>query len=689
MAYKGGTSIFSETSGLYGKRAEEAKKKKEQRDKPAEQPAPQRAAIAPQQAVTRGGGMGVQVGGRPQPPKPEAEGENRLSAAGQKLGGALAKPAGNLASQIFQGSPTGEQLSQPAMQQQRASERMDFTPALNIPPSASGIGVPAPGGLMGPGTTFSMPSGPGIGVMNPNYIPPDTTFTMPTSGVGIAPSSSGALGDVGAGAGQAAEGAAGNVGSTLGGIDWSSVLGSGIGAIGGAIPSLIKTFAMDKNASPEEQAAWNIGTALASPAAAVGGAAAGGAAAGAASGAGAGAGAASAASGALAAAPVAIPGIIMAVTMALEDMARQKTVKQGLSKLKAYEATQPQVAQEQRDAAQAIVNKLAPGMDPSLAAQVADEAYNTFNQNRETQGEFLSGGGGPMKGFRITGAGLPHGPFGGPAVFNTQAENDLLRSYVQAADLAARGGMQVDPKFTPTELIQAFRPDLFEQYHNYDVLKGPLAGLDPTNPQPATGPYAGLVQKFQESGYNTDELPNIGSEYGLGTSNPLTQLGPQNTSLYGPNIGWDPNFLAQVQGLHPGNYGDLLFPQAQANSNAAPASGEVGSVGQGGDTASGVGKLQPRNLLTGGMNIPRPESDAREAFGMRRPLGAPGQQQPVGQTGQGPQAPTPGTSGAEAPPYGTRPGFAQAPGGNIGTGGLQVSAPFGLGSGRPNRGGGM
>lgn len=142
-----------------------------------------------------------------------------------------------------------------------------------------------------------------------------------------------------------------------------------------------------------------------------------------------------------------------------------------------------------------------------------------------------------------------------------------------------------------------------------------------------------------------------------------------------------PAFLKQYGGVNPylTAYG-FGTPGSMGIANG-PETGPSGEAGK------AVGRLQPRNVITGLQALPRPEADARSeaVFGMRRP----GTQGPVDTSGgQAPPPPIPGTSQAEPKPFGmTGGGFAVAPGGNIGTGGLVTQTPFGLGPNRANSGG--
>lgn len=510
-------------------------------------------------------------------------------------------------------------------------------------------------------------------------------------GANISPSMSGAGLNVAPGGAMPAPG-------SLGGIDWSGAGTGALSAAGGAIPGIIKMLAENPKAGPDEQLAWNVGTAAAAPAAAVGTGAALGALGVGAGGASGGAGAAAGAAGAAGGAAVGLPGVVMAIVMAIDSWQKQKEAQRALSKLKGYEATQPEVAAQQQQAAHQITQQLLPGIDPQTASALANTALEQWNTNKITQGQFLSGSGAGGGGAFGNMPNFPTGPFGGPAVFNTQAENEILQDYLKSADIAGKGGAQVQTPWSPTELASTYRPDFYSQYHNYDVLKNVLAGQGWGEPLPSPdNPYYDLAKAYKDSNYDLDTLAEsdaarrFGVTRGTNISSILTQTGPQQFTgqPFASYYGWDPSVLSQVQGLQPGNYeaglrglGQPITPpdQGPVQSTVAP------EVAPSGEAGKAVGRLQPRNVLTGTPSLPRPESDARTeaVFGMRRPLAA----TPTDQGGQPAPPPTPGTDQARPPAFGTQPtggGFSVAPGGNIGTGGLVVANPFGFQPGQGNR----
>lgn len=188
------------------------------------------------------------------------------------------------------------------------------------------------------------------------------------------------------------------------------------------------------------------------------------------------------------------------------------------------------------------------------------------------------------------------------------------------------------------------------------------------SPEVLSSPY--FAQEYwQKQGIT----PQMAFLYGAGQN--ARQAGVNIPGLPGDVSGYDPKAVydAMVKAGMPG-----LEPQA-----AAPT--QTGGV-QSGEAGKAVGRLTPRNVVTGGTALPRPESDARTeaVFGMRRPL----VNQPPDQGGglQTPP-PVPGTSGAEPRAFGTGGGFAVAPGGNIGTGGLVIAPPFSSRPGQGNSGG--
>ncbi len=153
----------------------------------------------------------------------------------------------------------------------------------------------------------------------------------------------------------------------------------------------------------------------------------------------------------------------------------------------------------------------------------------------------------------------------------------------------------------------------------------------------------------------------------------------------------NPQMEASLQALKPGGLYQGLQSQLQPyggfNPDWARAYDAITAAGQpqgpSGEAGKAVGRLQPRNVITGMNTLPRPEADARSeaVFGMRKPAG---QGNPDTSGGLSTPPPVPGTSAAEPPAFGQGTGFAVAPGGNIGTGGLVTATPFGVASGQGN-----
>lgn len=236
---------------------------------------------------------------------------------GQRVGKSVATDLAKqgVQSAIAPSAPTFDRgASEAAFQSQRAGER-DLAPftSLSSMPSMSGIGVPMTGmGGFGPGTTFStIEPGSGLGVLNPNFIDPGTTFSMPAGGA----LSSGALSSGASGASEAAQGATGaatgglNVGSLGGGL--ASVAGPLLGLIGQATGNVDLSKA--GSALGAALSAYGTGSALASAApAAVAAANAAGAGVGGASAAGSAAAGGGAALGA-ALAPIAMPLLVASI----------------------------------------------------------------------------------------------------------------------------------------------------------------------------------------------------------------------------------------------------------------------------------------------------------------------------------------------------------------------------------------
>lgn len=500
-------------------------------------------------------------------------------------------------------------------------------------------------------------------------------------------------------------------GSTAGGM--SGGLIGGATSLIGAIPGILASALTPKDASAKTQAISNIGSAVAAPAAAVGAGAAGGAMAG--------TGAAAGAAAALPAAGLALPAIAMAIGMSVDAMRQEANVKQAIGKFKEYMASIPGMRQEWEQKignVDQVLNTLH-SMDSQQLSHLVDTTSADYSGVQTAKSNALSAGG-------TTGSFDSHLP---AAALNylsrtpnaMSGSNDLIRQAllndVVGRDEMGRRGLPSgsNPYYTPSDLALEFAPDYFKAHHNYDILgQNPNAfnaeGKDAALNGPlGQGPYAELLKNYWGAGGGSlDELPNVGRPFGMATEDV--------TSTHNLNSGdrnvWDPQSLALLQGMKPGNYLSTLeqmgfqpgpMGQGGAFDPASPGShmltggftgepsggpgGEPsGPGGPGGEAGGKVGRLQPRNVITGLQSLPRPESDARSeaVFGMRRP----GVQGPADtSSGQAAPPPTPGTSAAEPRAFGQGNGFAIAPGGNIGTGGLVTQSPFGSRPARGNNGG--
>ncbi len=481
-------------------------------------------------------------------------------------------------------------------------------------------------------------------------------------------------------------------GAATGGL--GAGLAGGVGSLVGAIPGILASALTPKDADAKTQAVSNIGAAAAAPAATV----AGGATAGAMSGAGAAAGAAAA----LPAAGLALPALAMAIGMSMDAMRQEKNVKAAVGRLETFMSQQPELRkqwEQQIGDVTGTLNRLKTMSDSELN-QAVNQSNEAISGLATAKSNALSGGGTTSAASALYG--VPHQVFGGTAMSNPiDLQRQALLDTMAGLDETSRRGQTAatNPYFTPSDVALEFAPDYFKQHHTFDTLTQlPTTGggADVQNwladPKNQSSPYYQLMKDFGASGGNLDELTNIGRKYGMATED----LTSSHTLNQGDRNVWDPQSLALLQGMKPGNYISTLEgmgftpgAMSQPGGPATPASGGFvpgADQGPSGEAGKAVGRLQPRNVITGLQTLPRPESDARTeaVFGMRRP----GVQGHTDQS-SGPSAPppVPGTTQAEPRSFGHGSGFAVAPGGNIGTGGLVTQLPFGSGPSRANNGG--
>lgn len=498
--------------------------------------------------------------------------------------------------------------------------------------------------------------------------------------------------------GELANTAAGSTGGFTAG------LGAGASSLVGAVPGLLGSALTPADADAKTRMGVQLATTLAGPgAAAAGGALAGsGALGGTAAGAAGGSAAAGASGAAVAALPALAVGVAMVVGMGVDSMRNEANMKKAIGKFKDYMAQTPGMRQawEQKVGdVDAALNNLH-NMDNNQLTQLVSQTGQDYSNLQTAKSNAISGGG-------TTSAFDAHLPAAGlNYAANTpnamSSSNDLIRQAIlndlQSRDAAAGRGLNMSGAFyQPSDLALEFAPEYFKAHHNVNFDSNPYFDANAyqtgKGAEQEVGPYADLLKQWNQGGGNRDELINIGRPFGMATEDVTST----HALSSGDRNVWDPTSLAVLQGMKPGNYIQTLqqmgFQPGPFQQSAGPGSPLTGGMlagggegGPSGEAGKSVGRLQPRNVVTGTNALPRPESDARSeaVFGMRRP----GMQPPADTAGgQAAPPPVPGTSQAEPRAFGQGSGFAVAPGGNIGTGGLVTQLPFGSTPGRGNNGG--